>query len=82
MNIENIKRLVREFRNENYRDLVGALIIYEQLGYFANEEINELDEKDTEFLEKIFDDWLHSDEPGILNEYITNDIEERESEEE
>ena len=65
MKLENIKRLVKQFNNENYIDLVGALIVFEKMDYL--QDLEDLTDKDIEKLEKIYYEWLHSDISGLLD---------------
>ena len=66
MNIEEIKRLVKEFHRVNYKDLFGALITYETEDYLHN--IDDLNEGDIDFLEGLYDYYMDRDDiTGLMN---------------
>ena len=65
MKLENIKRLVKQFNNEDYKELVGALIVFEKMDYLHD--LEDLNNKDIEKLEEIYYKWLHSDISGLLD---------------
>lgn len=65
MNLEDVKRLVKQFNNEDYKNLVGALIVFEKMDYL--QDLEELNSKDIEILETIYYEWLHSDISGLLD---------------
>lgn len=65
MKLENIKRLVKQFNNEDYKELVGALIVFEKMDYL--QDLEDLTDKDIEKLEEIYYEWLHSDISGLLD---------------
>ena len=74
MNKDNIIKLVKQFNEINYKDLFGALIVFEQLDYLYN--LEDFNDKDVEFLEKIFNKFMDSDICGLLNEDLKELIEE------
>jgi len=77
MNKNNVKELVKQFENENYKDLFGALIVFEKLDYIIEDDITD---KDIEFLEKVYEEFMESKTiSGLLNEEL-KDIIESESE--
>lgn len=65
MNKINIIRLVKQFNNEDYKDLVGALIVFEKMDYLHD--IDDLTDEDIKALEDIYYEWLHSDISGLLD---------------
>ena len=78
MNKENIIKLVKEFKNVNYKDLVGALVVFEILEneYYYETELNELRDEDLKTLENIYEKWMDSDIAGLLNEDLKEIINE------
>jgi len=78
MNKKEIVKLVKTFKKTNYKDLVGALIIYEFLEneYYYDIELEELKEEDLKTLDNIYVKWLKSDICGLLNEDLKELIEE------
>lgn len=78
MNKENIIKLVKEFKNVNYKDLVGALVVFEILEneYYYETELNELRDEDLKTLENIYEKWMNSDISGLLNEDLKEIINE------
>lgn len=59
MDLNEIKRLVREFHRVDYKNLFGALITYETEDYLNN--IDDLNKGDIEYLEGLFDFYMESD---------------------
>ena len=74
MKLENIKRLVKQFNNEDYKELVGALIVFEKMDYLHD--LEDLTDKDIEKLEEIYYKWLHSDISGLLDMDLKDIIDE------
>lgn len=58
MDLENIKELVRIFKNADYRDLFGALVLNEKIDYLH--ELEDLQEKDLEYLEELYNKFMDS----------------------
>lgn len=68
MNLENVKRLVKQFDCERYKDLVGALIVFEKFDYRGlTQNIDYLSDRDIKVLENIYDEWMNSDISGLLD---------------
>ena len=66
MNIEEIKRLVREFHRVDYKDLFGALVVYETEDYLHN--IDDLNKGDIDFLNGLYDYYMDRDDiTGLMN---------------
>lgn len=59
MNLENIKELVRIFKNADYRDLFGALVLNEKIYHLHD--LEDLQEKDLEYLEDLYANFMDSD---------------------
>ena len=59
MNLENIKELVCIFKNADYRDLFGALVLNEKIDYLHD--LEDLQEKDIEYLEELYANFMESD---------------------
>lgn len=82
MNIEEIKRLVREFHRVDYKNLFGALITYETEDYLHS--IDDLNKGDMDFLEGLYDYFMNRDDiTGLMDanaliEDYKNDLEEEE----
>jgi hypothetical protein len=73
MSKEKVIELVKLFRNTNYKDLFGALIVFELLEneYFYNEELNSMDNKDIKYLENLYIKFMDSPTiSGLLNEEL------------
>lgn len=77
MNKENIKELVKLFNNVNYKDLFGAIIVFEKLDYLA--ELDDLQDSDINTLETIYEKFMDSDITGLLNDDL-KEIIDKESE--
>ncbi len=77
MNKENIKELVKLFNNVNYKDLFGAIIIFEKLDYLAD--LEDLQDTDINTLETIYEKFMDSDITGLLNDDL-KEIIDKESE--
>ena len=75
MNLDRIKELVKQLRNENYKDLFAALILYEEIDYIH--ELEDVNEKDIEFLEKIYKKFMDKDYiTSLINQDILDLMEE------
>lgn len=59
MNLENIKELVRIFKNADYKDLFGALVLNERIDYLHD--LEDLQENDLEYLEELYNNFMNSD---------------------
>lgn len=78
MKKENIVRLVKELKNVNYKDVVGALVVYEILEneLYYDTELEELRDEDIKTLENIYDKFMESDTiTGLLNDELKEIIE-------
>ena len=72
MELEKIKELVKILHNNDYKNIFGAMIIFEKMDYL--QELEDLDNKDMETLENIYNKYMDSKTiTGLLNEEI-NDI--------
>lgn len=86
MNKDIIIKLVKEFKSVDYKDLVGALAIYEIIEneMYYETELEELNEKDIKTLENIYNEFMNSKTiKGLLNdelvEIIESEVEENEN---
>lgn len=69
MKLENVKRLAKQFKKENYEDLFGALIIFEMTENDFMYEIDELLESDLLDLKKMYNEFMENDNIfSLLNE--------------
>ena len=76
MDIEKIKELVKIFKEANYKDLFGALIINERLDYMHD--LDELNEGDIEILEGLFNRFMKSDNATLINRDLLDDLDDME----
>lgn len=71
MNIDRIIELVKQFREENYKDLFGALIVFEKLDYYWEEQLEELNNKDIDYLEQKYQEFMENDNyTSLLNQEL------------
>ena len=78
MNKEIIIELVKKFKSVDYKDLVGALAIYEIIEneMYYETELDELNEKDIQTLENIYKEFMNSKTiKGLLNDELVEIIE-------
>ena len=78
MNKDSIIKLVKEFKGVDYKDLVGALAIYEIIEneMYYETELEELNEKDIKTLENIYNEFMNSKTiKGLLNDELVEIIE-------
>ena len=78
MNKDIIIKLVKEFKSVDYKDLVGALAIYEIIEneMYYETELEELNEKDIKTLENIYNEFMNSKTiKGLLNDELVEIIE-------
>lgn len=69
MNKEKVIKLVKILNNSNYKDVFGALIVFEKLDYLHN--LEDFDDKDVEFLESVYNKFMDSPTcAGLINEEI------------
>lgn len=71
MNIDKIKELVRLFHRVDYKDLFGALIVYDNIDYLG--ELEDVDTGDIEYLEGLYDYYMDSD-INLLNTEELHDM--------
>ena len=76
MKLKNVIRLVKQFKNENYEDLVGALVVYEIIEDEFLYELDDMDDKDLKTLKEIYYKFMKSEIPGLLNEDLKDIIRE------
>lgn len=77
MNKEKIIELVKILNNNDYKDVFGALIVFEKLDYLHN--LEEFNDKDVEFLEGVYNKFMDSSTcPGLINEEINEFLESEE----
>ena len=65
MNKDVIKLMVRMFRNVNYKDLFGALVLNERIDYL--QDLEDITDSDIVYLEELYDKFLDSDISGLIN---------------
>ena len=71
MNLERIKELVKQFKKEDYKNLFGALLVYEHLDYYWEEELEDLRNSDIEYLEKKYQEFMENDNyTSLLNQEL------------
>lgn len=77
MNKEKVIELVKILNNSNYKDVFGALIVFEKLDYLHN--LEDFDDKDVEFLEGVYNRFMDSPTcAGLINEEINEFLESEE----
>ena len=78
MNKDIIIKLVKEFKSVDYKDLVGALAIYEIIEneMYYETELEELNEKDIKTLVNSYNEFMNSKTiKGLLNDELVEIIE-------
>lgn len=74
MDLERIIELVKQFKKENYKDLFGALLVFEQLDYYWEEELEDLRNGDIDYLEKKYQEFMENDNyTSLLNQELLED---------
>lgn len=74
MNKEKVIELVKILNNSNYKDVFGALIVFEKLDYLHN--LEDFNNKDVEFLESVYNKFMASTTcTGLINEEINEFLE-------
>ena len=74
MNKNKIIELVKILKNSNYKDVFGALIIFEKLDYLHD--LQDFNNGDIEYLEKVYDKFMDSPTiSGLLNEELKEILE-------
>lgn len=77
MNKEKIIELVKTLNNNDYKDVFGAIVIFEKLEYLHD--LQDIDDKDINMLEEIYDRFMESATiTGLLNDDLKEIIEEEE----
>lgn len=77
MNKEKIIELVKTLNNSDYKDVFGAIVIFEKLEYLHD--LQDIDNKDINMLEEIYDRFMESATiTGLLNDDLKEIIEEEE----
>lgn len=66
MEIDKIKEIVHYLNNVSYRDLFGALMVFERVDYLHD--LEDLDKSDIEYLEDVYDYFMDNDYfTGLMN---------------
>ena len=74
MNKEKIIELVKTLNNSDYKDVFGALIVFEKLDYL--QDLQDFNDGDIEYLEKVYDKFMDSPTiSGLLNEELKEILE-------
>lgn len=69
MNKEKIIELVKILKNNDYKDIFGAILIFEKLDYL--QDLQDINDKDIEYLEEVYNKFMGSPTiTGLLNEEI------------
>ena len=77
MNKEKIIELVKILNNNDYKDVFGALMVFEKLDYLHS--LEEFNDKDVEFLESVYNKFMDSSTcTGLINEAINEFLESEE----
>lgn len=77
MNKEKVIELVKILNNSNYKDVFGALLVFEKLDYLHN--LEEFNDKDIDFLESVYNKFMNSTTcVGLINEEINEFLESEE----
>lgn len=78
MNREKIIELVKTLNNNNYKDVFGAILIFEKLDYL--QDLQDIDDKDIEYLEEVYNKFMDSPTiTGLLNEELKEFLESEEN---
>lgn len=78
MNKEKIIELVKTLKNNNYKDVFGAIVIFEKLEYL--QDLQDIDDKDIEYLEGVYNKFMDSPTiAGLLNEELKEFLESEEN---
>lgn len=77
MNKEKVIELVKILNNNDYRDVFGALMVFEKLDYLHS--LEDFDNKDIEFLESVYNKFMDSPTcERLINEEINEFLESEE----
>ena len=78
MNKEKIIELVKTLNNNDYKDVFGAILIFEKLDYL--QDLQDIDDKDIEYLEEVYNKFMDSPTiAGLLNEELKEILESEEN---
>lgn len=78
MNKEKIIELVKTLNNNNYKDVFGAILIFEKLDYL--QDLQDIDDKDIEYLEEVYNKFMDSPTiTGLLNDELKEFLESEEN---
>lgn len=78
MNKEKIIELVKTLNNNNYKDVFGAILIFEKLDYL--QDLQDIDDKDIEYIEEVYNKFIDSPTiTGLLNEELKEFLESEEN---
>lgn len=78
MNKNKIIELVKILKNSDYKDVFGALIVFEKLDYL--QDLQDFNDGDIEYLEKVYDKFMDSPTiSGLLNEELNEILESEEN---
>ena len=78
MNKEKIIELVKTLNNNDYKDVFGAILIFEKLDYL--QDLQDIDDKDIEYLEEVYNKFMDSPTiTGLLNEELKEILESEEN---
>lgn len=72
MNIEKIKKILKEFQKNDYRDYFAAVLLNEKINYMH--EIEDITENDIKYIDEIYDDYTSNDNMSLLSEEISGKI--------
>ena len=78
MSKEKIIELVKTLKNNNYKDVFAAIVIFEKLDYL--QDLQDIDDKDIEYLEEVYNKFMDSPTiTGLLNEELKEFLESEEN---
>ena len=65
MNKNKVIELVKLFKNVDYKDLFGALVLNEKIDFL--QDLEDVNDSDIEYLEELYNKFLDSDLSGLIN---------------
>ena len=65
MNLDNVKSLVELFFKSDYKDLFGALVLYESIDYLHD--LVDVSQGDMEYEEELYDYYIENDNIKLTN---------------
>lgn len=75
MELEKIKEIVTYLKNQDYKELVIALMIYDKLDFM--QDLPDLSKNDIEYLQKKYNDFINNDNlPSFLIDELRENKEE------